>query len=108
MAMIGRKQPAVPATPDRTKRSRPALAGGGSGGGGPRTPVAEAGSTGRGSRLRGNIRDIMSELRKVTWPTREETRNLTIVVIGISATVGLALAALDYILSSLYNLIGSL
>ena len=105
MAMIGRKQPTVPATPDRTKSARPAVAGRGSGGG-PRTPVADASSTGRGSRLRGNIRDIMSELRKVTWPTREETRNLTIVVIGISATVGLALAALDYVLSSLYNLLG--
>ncbi len=107
MAMIGRKQPTVPATPDRTKSARPAVAGGGSGGGGrTRTPVAEAGSTGRGSKLRGNIRDIAAELRKVTWPTREETRNLTIVVIGISATVGLLLAALDFILSSLYNLAG--
>ena len=106
MAMIGRKQPTVPATPDRSKTARPAAAGGGSGrGGGTRTPVADA-SAGRGSKLRGNIRDIMAELRKVTWPTREETRNLTIVVIGISATVGLALAALDYILSSLYNLVG--
>ncbi len=99
MAMIGRKQPTVPATPDRTKL-RPGASG---------TRPATAGTTndtGRGSKLRGNIRDIMSELRKVTWPTREETRNLTIVVIGISATVGLALAALDYILSSLYNLVG--
>jgi len=106
MAMIGRKQPTVPATPDRTKSARPAVAGGGSGGGRTRTPVAEAGSAGRGSKLRGNIRDIAAELRKVTWPTREETRNLTIVVIGISATVGLLLAALDVILSSLYNLAG--
>jgi preprotein translocase SecE subunit len=48
----------------------------------------------------------MAELRKVTWPTRGETRNLTIVVIGISASVGLLLAALDFILSYLYNLIG--
>lgn len=108
MAMIGRKQPTVSATPDRTKTARPAVAGGGSGGGGPRRPVAgtSAADAGRGSKLRGNIRDIMAELRKVTWPTREETRNLTIVVIGISATVGLLLAALDYILSSLYNLVG--
>ena len=105
MAMIGRKQPTAPSTQDRTKRARPAVAGGGSGGG-PRTPVADANSAGRGSKLRGNIRDITAELRKVTWPTREETRNLTIVVIGISATIGLFLAALDYILSSLYNLAG--
>ncbi len=99
MAMIGRKQPTAPSTPDRTK-IRP-------GAGGTRPTAAGASNdTGRGSKLRGNIRDITAELRKVTWPTREETRNLTIVVIGISATIGLFLAALDYILSSLYNLAG--
>src|SRR5688500_12377627 len=98
MAMIGRKQPAVPATPDGSKPARRALAGGSGGGG--RPPSAGTADTSRTGKLRGNIRDIMAELRKVTWPTREETRNLTIVVIGISATVGLALAALDYILSS--------
>jgi preprotein translocase subunit SecE len=105
MAMIGRKQPAVPATPDGSKPARRAVAGG-SGGGSGRPPAAGAADTTRTGRLRGNIRDIMAELRKVTWPTRGETRNLTIVVIGISASVGLLLAALDFILSYLYNLIG--
>jgi preprotein translocase SecE subunit len=32
---------------------------------------------------------------KVTWPNREELRNLTIVVIGISAAVGVILGLLD-------------
>jgi preprotein translocase subunit SecE len=45
----------------------------------------------------------MSELRKVTWPTREETRNLTIVVIGITAVIGSALGALDALLQFLYT-----
>ena len=101
MAMIGRKQPAVPATPDGSKPARRAVAGGSG-----RPPAAGAADTTRTGRPRGNIRDIMAELRKVTWPTRGETRNLTIVVIGISASVGLLLAALDFILSYLYNLVG--
>lgn len=105
MAMIGRKQPTAPATPDRSRPARPAVAGGGAGGGaGARTGTGDG--AGRGSRLRGNIQDISAELRKVTWPTREETRNLTIVVIGISASIGILLGSLDYILSSLYTLIG--
>ena len=37
----------------------------------------------------------MAELAKVTWPTREETRNLTIVVIGISVTLGVFLGVGD-------------
>ncbi len=90
MAMIGRKQPAAPPTPDRSK---------------PRQAAGAANETGRVGRLRGNIRDIISELRKVTWPTREETRNLTIVVIGISAVIGIALGLLDLILSNLYTMI---
>ena len=89
MAIIGRRPPAAPQTPERT-RPRPATATGNN-------------DNGRFGRLRGNIRDIMSELRKVTWPTREETRNLTIVVIGITATIGAALGALDALLQFLYT-----
>jgi len=54
-------------------------------------------------RQRENIRNIMAELRKVTWPTREETRNLTIVVIGLSAVLGTVLATLDALFSIIYR-----
>jgi len=43
------------------------------------------------------FRDVTSELRKVTWPTRQETINLTIVVIVVAAALGLFLGGLDYI-----------
>lgn len=39
--------------------------------------------------------DIVSELRKVTWPPWEETRYLTVVVIIVSAAVGLLLGGVD-------------
>lgn len=89
MAIIGRRPPAPPQAPERT-RPRP-------------TATTGNNDNGRFGRLRGNIRDIMSELRKVTWPTREETRNLTIVVIGITAVIGSALGALDALLQFLYT-----
>jgi len=57
------------------------------------------------ARLRTNIDNILSELRKVTWPSREETRNLTIVVIGISVTLGLFLGGIDLLFSSIYRAI---
>jgi preprotein translocase SecE subunit len=56
-------------------------------------------------RQRENLRNIMAELAKVTWPTREETRNLTIVVIGISAVLGTVLATLDALFSILYRIV---
>lgn len=96
MAMTSRKEPAAPPARDR-QRPRPTAAGAG--------PQNEGGRTGR---LRKNINDISAELRKVTWPTREETRNLTIVVIGISAVIGALLAVVDIILTQLYTLLEGL
>jgi preprotein translocase subunit SecE len=47
------------------------------------------------SRVNGYIREVMSELRKVVWPTREEARRLTVMVIIIAGAVGLFLGAID-------------
>ncbi len=41
------------------------------------------------------IREVISELKKVTWPTREETVKLTVVVIIISILVGAFIGGLD-------------
>ena len=41
------------------------------------------------------IEDIISELRKVTWPTRHETVNLTILVVVVSAAIGGMLGGID-------------
>ena len=41
------------------------------------------------------VQDIVSELKKVSWPTREETVYLTTVVIIVSVTVGILLGGID-------------
>lgn len=41
------------------------------------------------------FREVMAELKKVTWPTREETIKLTAVVIAISVIVGAFIGGLD-------------
>lgn len=43
--------------------------------------------------------EVYLELRKVTWPTREEAWNMTLVVIAISVVIGLILGAVDFGLS---------
>lgn len=45
------------------------------------------------------VMDIISELRKVTWPTRAETIHLTIVVIIVSLLFGVLLGGADLIFS---------
>jgi preprotein translocase subunit SecE len=48
-------------------------------------------------------RDTWSEMKKVNWPDRETTRNLTVVVIGISAVLGVLLGGIDYLLTKLLD-----
>lgn len=49
------------------------------------------------------VRDIISELKKVTWPTREQSVNLTGVVIVVSVVVGLLLGGADFVFYELIN-----
>jgi preprotein translocase subunit SecE len=51
------------------------------------------------------LRETRSELRKVTWPTREEALRLTYVVIGLSIVMGALLGATDLVLNWLYGLL---
>ena len=46
------------------------------------------------TRIRRFIEESWSELKKVTWPTREQTRNLTVLVFVISGAVGIFIALL--------------
>ena len=47
------------------------------------------------TRLRRFIDEAWSELKKVSWPTREQVRNLTVLVFVISGAVGLFIAVFD-------------
>ena len=42
------------------------------------------------------IMAIIDELRKVVWPTRQETANLTVVVLVVAIAVGVFLGAIDF------------
>jgi len=51
------------------------------------------------------FREVRSEMKKVVWPTREETTRLTIVVIALSTVISLVLFTADSIYQSLYVLL---
>jgi len=62
-----------------------------------------------GSRFSGtrkNIDDTIAELKKVIWPDRETTRNLTFLVIVLSIVLGLLLGGVDFILQRVFQAIG--
>lgn len=50
-------------------------------------------------------KDIVEELKKVTWPSRKETIRLTLIVIGISLIIGLYIGIIDILLTKLLELV---
>jgi preprotein translocase subunit SecE len=57
------------------------------------------------SRIRRFLEEAWSELKKVSWPTREQTRNLTILVFVVSLAIGLYITVLDFIFSQAVKLL---
>ena len=57
------------------------------------------------TRIRRYFDEVWSELRKVSWPTREQVRNLTVLVFAISFVVGLYITVLDQIFQGLLGLV---
>ena len=47
--------------------------------------------------IAGYLRDTRAELRKVTWPTREEAWNLTLIVMGTVIVMSIILGFADFI-----------
>jgi preprotein translocase subunit SecE len=53
------------------------------------------------------FREVRSEMKKVVWPTREETIRLTAVVIALSAVISLILFVADALFATLLTLLQS-
>ena len=49
------------------------------------------------------LQDVISELRKAVWPSKEETARLTAIVIALSVVVGFFLGGLDRVFAELFN-----
>ena len=43
------------------------------------------------------FKDTRAELRRVTWPTREEAKNLTLIIVTVTVVMAVFLGLLDYI-----------
>ncbi|MGC8874281.1 MAG: preprotein translocase subunit SecE [Chloroflexia bacterium] len=54
------------------------------------------------------LRDARAEIRRVVWPTPRETRNLTLVVLVLSAALGLIMWLFDMLFAELYRLLATL
>ena len=57
------------------------------------------------SRIRTFVDEAWSELRKVSWPTPEQTRNLTVLVFAVSLAVGIYITVLDSVFQNAVGLL---
>jgi len=82
-----RRHPAVARGPKRGRAAIPR--------GAPRSVSAKAKRGGILSWRPRWITDIIIELRKVVWPSRQDTVHLTVVVLIVASIIGAALGGLD-------------
>jgi preprotein translocase subunit SecE len=48
------------------------------------------------------LRDVRGEVRKVTWPTREELKKATLVIVIFVAVLGAVIGWMDWILQQIF------
>lgn len=51
------------------------------------------------------VQDSYDELKRVQWPSKQQTYRLTAYVIGVSLGVGIFLSGTDYVLTEAINLL---
>jgi preprotein translocase SecE subunit len=60
------------------------------------------------NRIRRFLAEAVSELRKVSWPTFTQTRNLTVLVFAVSFVVGVFVAFWDALFQGLIGFVANL
>jgi preprotein translocase subunit SecE len=61
-------------------------------------------NTKKSGRLSGFFKGVKSELKKVSWPTKKELTNNTIVVIVVVALMTLVVWGLDLVFNGLFSI----
>ena len=51
------------------------------------------------------IKEVKTELMKVNWPTRSEVIKLTVIVLAVSAAIGIYIGGLDFIFTKITDLL---
>ena len=51
------------------------------------------------------LKEVRTEMEKVSWPNRQQAIRLTLIVIAVSVVVAVFIGALDYIFTKVMELI---
>ena len=92
-----KSNPSRPGTPARPAPSRPPA--------GRSTTPASAQRAANAARTQVFVRGVIQEMKRVTWPSREEWVAATLLTIALVVGVGLFTSACDWIFEHLFTLI---
>jgi len=53
------------------------------------------------------FKEVRAEVKKVTWPSRDTTIKLTLIVLGVTTAMSLAMGLVDWLFTKLFALIVS-
>jgi len=56
-------------------------------------------------RLLQYFREVVQELKKVSWPTKEQTYNMTLLVVIVTVVAALYIGGLDYVFARLMSIV---
>ncbi len=73
----------------------------------PKTTVQQVTANKPDNALVRYFKETRAEIRKVSWPTREEAVNLTLIVLGVTVAMAVFLGTVDYIFATLIRLLVS-
>jgi|GEM_PF-634348 len=68
-------------------------------------PAVQPGGNGPLQKAQKYLGEVITELKKTTWPTKPELITQTQVVLGVLIGIGVFIAAWDFILSQVLNLV---
>ena len=63
--------------------------------------LAQGESRGFVARTRVFVQDVVAELRKVTWPTRDDVRKATLAIVAFVVLLGVTIGLMDTLLQFL-------
>jgi preprotein translocase subunit SecE len=66
---------------------------------------SRADKKGRSNAIVEYLRETWFELKKVSWPTRREATNLTIIVVSVTTFLALVLGVLDWLFQTAFGLL---
>jgi preprotein translocase subunit SecE len=53
------------------------------------------------------LKETRAELRKVSWPTRQQATNLTLIVLAVTVAMAIFLGTIDFIFAAIIKLLVS-